>query len=157
MDDIEGTGRKKKTLPPTVNRTANDDDADCDDFIRDPYWSPTPYSAFKLLISARFAAGLWTTISDCDETYNYWEPVRVELIITSFLFGELIIYIAGTLSFVWERVSNLGIFTGLCTSILHLHLIPCGPGKNLRLRFKADTTAYLLLCEMFPRIYLCLC
>ncbi|OXA52135.1 alpha-1,2-mannosyltransferase ALG9 [Folsomia candida] len=76
LDDIEGTGRKKKTLPPTVNRTANDDDADCDDFIRDPYWSPTPYSAFKLLISARFAAGLWTTISDCDETYNYWEPAH---------------------------------------------------------------------------------
>lgn len=41
----------------------------------DPYWSPSPYSAFKLLISARFAAALWSTISDCDETFNYWEPV----------------------------------------------------------------------------------
>jgi len=46
-----------------------------DDFVNDPYWSPMPYSAFKLLISARFAAALWTTISDCDETFNYWEPV----------------------------------------------------------------------------------
>lgn len=43
----------------------------------DDAWSPTPYAAFKLLVSSRFAAALWTTISDCDETYNYWEPVKI--------------------------------------------------------------------------------
>ena len=44
----------------------------------DNEWSPAPYSAFKLILSARFAAALWTSISDCDETYNYWEPVSIE-------------------------------------------------------------------------------
>ena len=45
----------------------------------DNEWSPAPYSAFKLILSARFAAALWTSISDCDETYNYWEPVSLRV------------------------------------------------------------------------------
>lgn len=33
-------------------------------------------TAFKVLLSARFCAAIWSNISDCDETFNYWEPVR---------------------------------------------------------------------------------
>lgn len=76
LDDLEGTApTKKKGSGGQGQREEVEEDVV--DFIYDPYWSPTPYSAFKLLISVRFAAGLWTTISDCDETYNYWEPVIV--------------------------------------------------------------------------------
>lgn len=32
-------------------------------------------TAFKLLLSARFCSAMWSHITDCDETYNYWEPV----------------------------------------------------------------------------------
>jgi len=39
-------------------------------------WTPTPYIAFKILISARLGAAVWSGISDCDETYNYWEPAH---------------------------------------------------------------------------------
>jgi len=39
-------------------------------------WSPTPYTAFKVLLSARLCAAIWSGISDCDETYNYWEPIH---------------------------------------------------------------------------------
>lgn len=38
-------------------------------------WAPSPATVFKLLLSARFCAALWNGISDCDETFNYWEPV----------------------------------------------------------------------------------
>ncbi|XP_034187810.1 alpha-1,2-mannosyltransferase Alg9 isoform X1 [Osmia lignaria lignaria] len=31
-------------------------------------------TAFKLLLSARFCSAIWSHITDCDETYNYWEP-----------------------------------------------------------------------------------
>lgn len=31
-------------------------------------------TAFKLLLSARFCSAMWSHITDCDETYNYWEP-----------------------------------------------------------------------------------
>ncbi|XP_008544878.1 alpha-1,2-mannosyltransferase ALG9 [Microplitis demolitor] len=31
-------------------------------------------TAFKLLLSARFCSAIWSYISDCDETFNYWEP-----------------------------------------------------------------------------------
>lgn len=33
-------------------------------------------TAFKALLSARFCAAIWSHISDCDETYNYWEPMH---------------------------------------------------------------------------------
>ncbi|GFR69391.1 mannosyltransferase, partial [Elysia marginata] len=39
-------------------------------------WTPSPGTAFKLLMSVRLCAALWNGISDCDETYNYWEPAH---------------------------------------------------------------------------------
>ena len=63
--DYDGSSRKSKTTKREESEP----------LPADPYWSPTTYSTFKLLMSARFAAALWTTIYDCDETFNYWEPV----------------------------------------------------------------------------------
>lgn len=40
-------------------------------------WTPTGYTAFKALLSARLCAAIWSNISDCDETYNFWEPVNI--------------------------------------------------------------------------------
>lgn len=37
---------------------------------------PSVDTAFNLLLSARFFSATWSHITDCDETYNYWEPVR---------------------------------------------------------------------------------
>ena len=42
----------------------------------DSPWTPSPYTAFKVLLSARLAAAVWSNISDCDETFNYWEPTH---------------------------------------------------------------------------------
>jgi hypothetical protein len=39
-------------------------------------WMPGGYAAFKLLMSARLCAAFWSSISDCDETFNYWEPTH---------------------------------------------------------------------------------
>lgn len=32
--------------------------------------------AFKAFLSARICAALWAHIADCDETFNYWEPLH---------------------------------------------------------------------------------
>lgn len=37
---------------------------------------PAGDTAFKALLSARFCAAIWSHITDCDETYNYWEPTH---------------------------------------------------------------------------------
>ena len=42
-------------------------------------WIPGSYTSFKLLLSARLSAAFWSIISDCDETYNYWEPTHFML------------------------------------------------------------------------------
>jgi alpha-1,2-mannosyltransferase len=34
------------------------------------------YLAFKLIVSVRLSAAFWSIISDCDETFNYWEPTH---------------------------------------------------------------------------------
>ncbi|XP_014679801.1 PREDICTED: alpha-1,2-mannosyltransferase ALG9-like isoform X2 [Priapulus caudatus] len=39
-------------------------------------WTLSGYTAFKALLSARLVAAIWCNISDCDETYNYWEPLH---------------------------------------------------------------------------------
>ena len=39
-------------------------------------WTPAPHAALKILISVRLGSGVWSAISDCDETYNYWEPAH---------------------------------------------------------------------------------
>lgn len=33
-------------------------------------------AAFKAFLSARICAALWSHITDCDETFNYWEPLH---------------------------------------------------------------------------------
>ncbi|VDN17655.1 unnamed protein product [Gongylonema pulchrum] len=47
-------------------------------------WQPTMASVFKILFSFRVAAAMWSTISDCDEVYNYWEPLHLFLYGTGF-------------------------------------------------------------------------
>lgn len=44
--------------------------------LNDEPWTPGGYTAFKILMSARLCAALWNGINDCDETYNYWEPMH---------------------------------------------------------------------------------
>lgn len=39
-------------------------------------WVPGLSVAFRLLILVRFCGAMYTAISDCDETYNYWEPLH---------------------------------------------------------------------------------
>ncbi len=36
----------------------------------------SPWKAFGILLIARLCAAFWTSISDCDETFNYWEPTH---------------------------------------------------------------------------------
>ncbi|XP_037951911.1 alpha-1,2-mannosyltransferase ALG9 [Teleopsis dalmanni] len=33
-------------------------------------------TAFKTFVSARLCSAIWAYISDCDETFNYWEPLH---------------------------------------------------------------------------------
>lgn len=43
--------------------------------VRPPLF-PSADVAFKTLLSARICAAIWSQISDCDETFNYWEPLH---------------------------------------------------------------------------------
>uniref|UniRef100_A0A915BD27 Mannosyltransferase n=2 Tax=Parascaris univalens TaxID=6257 RepID=A0A915BD27_PARUN len=43
----------------------------------DVEWQPASGSVFKILFSLRISAAMWSSISDCDEVYNYWEPLHL--------------------------------------------------------------------------------
>lgn len=37
---------------------------------------PGGAAAFRALVSARFCAAVWCHVTDCDEVFNYWEPLH---------------------------------------------------------------------------------
>ncbi|EDX14372.1 alpha-1,2-mannosyltransferase ALG9 [Drosophila simulans] len=37
---------------------------------------PSVQTAFKTFVSARLCSAIWAYIADCDETFNYWEPLH---------------------------------------------------------------------------------
>lgn len=37
---------------------------------------PGADTAFKAFLSARLCSAIWSHVSDCDETFNYWEPIH---------------------------------------------------------------------------------
>jgi len=39
-------------------------------------WYPKPSVVFNVLLSARITSAFLSNISDCDETFNYWEPTH---------------------------------------------------------------------------------
>ena len=41
-------------------------------------WTPSLTTALKLLIAFRLIPAVWLHITDCDETYNYWDPACLE-------------------------------------------------------------------------------
>ena len=42
-------------------------------------WHPKPSVVFNVLLSARITSAFLSNISDCDETFNYWEPVSCSI------------------------------------------------------------------------------
>ncbi|PSN34732.1 Alpha-1,2-mannosyltransferase ALG9 [Blattella germanica] len=62
------SGRKSSGLARNEEIPANPNPADMGIVY------PSAETAFKALLSARFCAAIWNYISDCDETFNYWEP-----------------------------------------------------------------------------------
>eukprot|EP00105_Crassostrea_gigas_P012644 XP_011428699.1 PREDICTED: alpha-1,2-mannosyltransferase ALG9 isoform X1 [Crassostrea gigas] len=65
--------QKKKDVK-TGKLTAPDNRGE-DAHLESP-WTPKGYTAFKILLSARLCAAVWNIVGDCDETYNYWEPMH---------------------------------------------------------------------------------
>ncbi|GAA5855449.1 hypothetical protein JCM8547_007834 [Rhodosporidiobolus lusitaniae] len=39
-------------------------------------WNPSLLVAFRIILLIRFCAAMYTAISDCDEVFNYWEPLH---------------------------------------------------------------------------------
>jgi alpha-1,2-mannosyltransferase len=50
-----------------------------DAVISDKDWFVRFDAPLKILLTARFFAAFLVHISDCDETFNYWEPVNLLL------------------------------------------------------------------------------
>ncbi|XP_005091450.1 alpha-1,2-mannosyltransferase ALG9 [Aplysia californica] len=72
-------GNKRNLHPPSqasARRMPASDRMPASGSTRTDVWTPTVGTAFKLLMSARLCAALWSVVSDCDETYNYWEPAH---------------------------------------------------------------------------------
>ena len=63
------TGILKVVVNSLIDCSGNERDLDHE------CWCPRRWTVLQLIFTARFCAMLWSNISDCDETFNYWEPV----------------------------------------------------------------------------------
>uniref|UniRef100_A0A914WUL7 Mannosyltransferase n=1 Tax=Plectus sambesii TaxID=2011161 RepID=A0A914WUL7_9BILA len=97
---------------------------------KDDDWAPTTATIFKILVSIRMSAGIWSTISDCDEVYNYWEPLH------------LLLYGGGFQT--WEYSPLYAIRSYL---YVWLHLFPAFPFQALLPHTKV-TTFFFLRCSI---------
>lgn len=71
---------------------------------------PSTDTAFKAFLSARFCSAIWSHISDCDETYNYWEPVSCrETYLVSVSIRLILFSFAESFPIVWKRFPNMGV------------------------------------------------
>lgn len=61
---VGSTPRKHPSPSPTTKK------------LRDPAWAPSVGAAFVLLLIARILGAAFNIILDCDEVYNYWEPLH---------------------------------------------------------------------------------
>eukprot|EP01138_Halocafeteria_seosinensis_P012776 gb/GECG01013052.1/.p1 GENE.gb/GECG01013052.1/~~gb/GECG01013052.1/.p1 ORF type:complete len:665 (+),score=42.18 gb/GECG01013052.1/:1-1995(+) len=46
------------------------------DESEDDMWCPSFHTALKLSFAVRCVGALWSILMDCDETFNFWEPVH---------------------------------------------------------------------------------
>lgn len=94
-------------------------------------WAPEGSTAFKCLLSARFCAALLSNISDCDETFNYWEPVSNNLKrrltaceslqrITSSHNSVVVNVLTDALPAVWHRDADVGVFSSVRHQVICL-------------------------------------
>ena len=72
------------------------------------------YTSFKVLLSARLCAAVWTNVSDCDETYNYWEPTHYVLHGTGFQTWEYSpAYALRSYAYIWLHALPLWVYQTL--------------------------------------------
>lgn len=115
MDDKLPRSRfQKRSLQGTSSK--NDDDISTS--LTTSCWCPRPSIVFNVLLSARLTSSFFSNISDCDETYNYWEPTHYMLYGDGFQ--------------TWEYSPTYAIRS---YAYLYLHLIPAQLLKEL---FKAN-------------------
>ena len=83
-------------------------------------WVPSLGFAFRFLLVARLISAFFMHISDCDEVYNYWEPVS-----SLNINGDVVNKSANataSLYHVREWSANMGIFTCICPPFVWLYL-----------------------------------
>lgn len=109
-------------------------------------WAPEGSTAFKCLLSARFCAALLSNISDCDETFNYWEPVsdnpeRLRLVRLRALQSSsssrntvFLNVLTDALLAVRHRDADVGVFSSVRHQVIRLPVATCSPGLFARTR-----------------------
>lgn len=128
-------------------------------------WAPEGSTAFKCLLSARFCAALLSNISDCDETFNYWEPVSTSILLLMTLIKSPVLFVCqdlgqnvlvlpstDALPLVRHRAANVGVFSIVCHQILRLFMVTCSACLSARpcsTDQQGGSRVFLFFCLVF--------
>lgn len=116
---------------------------------------PAGDTAFKALLSARFCAAIWSHITDCDETYNYWEPTHYLGTKIAFFPEPNSFYLHIYACSVWQRLANVGIQSRIRITFLHLFNATCHTGLHLPQTLTTESVADVLFHTMHHGVVLC--
>lgn len=90
-------------------------------------WIPNVSTAFKLLMSLRLSAAIWSNISDCDETYNYWEPLHLILYGNGLQTWEYSpVFAIRSYAYVWLHAAPIQLFQAILpTKLTAFYFLRC--------------------------------
>ncbi|XP_060082663.1 alpha-1,2-mannosyltransferase ALG9-like [Ylistrum balloti] len=91
-------------------------------------WTPSAYTAFKIVLSARLCAAVWNIVGDCDETFNYWEPVHFLIYGSGFQTWEYSpMYAIRSYAYLWIHALPIKMYNSLfqANKILLFYLLRC--------------------------------
>ncbi|XP_056006211.1 alpha-1,2-mannosyltransferase ALG9-like [Ostrea edulis] len=91
-------------------------------------WTPKGYTAFKILLSARLCAAVWNIVGDCDETYNYWEPMHFLMFGKGYQTWEYSpMYAVRSYAYLWIHALPISLYKSLFSTnkIMLFYILRC--------------------------------
>ena len=109
-------------------------------------WCPSMKLSLKLFLTVRLSAAVWSTVADCDETYNYWEPMHFLLYGKGFQVRQQVLcFFTSPYLSTLILVLDMGVFAQVQPPVVPLH--PLAPAARVDIRQDRISPSNVSWCE----------
>ena len=101
--------------------------------------------SLKLFLTVRLSAAVWSTVADCDETYNYWEPMHFLLYGKGFQVLTNFVFLSTRHLLTQIFFLDMGVFAKVQPSVVPLHSL--APAARVDIRPNRVSPSNVSGCE----------